>query len=65
MNRIKVKFIVGLIFSIAATAVYSYFNFETNHLELMYIDRKNIITKFLIFFLLGYIVIGNSFAPDK
>ncbi|WP_010135375.1 hypothetical protein [Ochrovirga pacifica] len=62
-KRIRVKFLVGILFSAIAIAVYSYVTYGSGFVDYVILAPKEILSEFVLFFLLGYIVIGNSFAP--
>lgn len=64
-NRIAIKLIVGLVFTIIATVVYAYYTYGESFFNAIYLDTSKMISKIVLFFLVGYFIIGNSFAPGK
>lgn len=64
-ERIRIKLLVGVIFSLIATLIYSFYTYGENCLNVIYIEKKEFLIKLLVFFLLGYFIIGNSFAPEN
>lgn len=64
-KRIRVKLLVGVLFSIIATLAYSFYLYGENCLNIAYLDTKKLVTRLIVLFLIGYFIIGNSFAPEN
>lgn len=65
MNNIKKKFLIGLLFSLFATVVSTLFKYYSDYLNLVMQNKENIGLNFLIFFLIGYVILGNLLATKK
>lgn len=62
-TRIGVKLLVGIVFSIIAIVAYTYYCYGDHCWDVLYFNTKSLVGKFIMFFIVGYFVIGNSFAP--
>ncbi len=65
MENIKIKIIIGFLFSVFATLVNTLFKYHSDLLNLMGENLKSIGTNFIIFFLIGYVVLGNVLGAKK
>ncbi|MGY5351290.1 hypothetical protein ACXGQW_01745 [Wenyingzhuangia sp. IMCC45533] len=65
MNTIKNKAIIGFIFSVFATLVSSLFNHYFSSLNHIIANANRIGINFMIFFLIGYVVLGNLLVRKK
>lgn len=65
MERIKKKFIVGFVFAIAASIVSVLIKYNENLWELIKFNVEAIGLNFVIFFLVGYVLLGNLFVIKK
>ncbi|ANW95924.1 hypothetical protein AXE80_06360 [Wenyingzhuangia fucanilytica] len=65
MEKIKRKFFVGIIFAVAASLVSVLVNYHSNLWELVKYNAESIGLNFLLFFLAGYVLLGNLFANKK
>lgn len=65
MDKIKRKFFIGVLFSLFATIVNTLFKYRADYLNLLKENIEAIGLNFLIFFLIGYIVLGNLLAPKN
>lgn len=61
--RIGVKLLVGVVFTILAIIAYTYYKHGDYCWEVLYFNTKSLIGKLILFFIVGYFVVGNSFAP--
>ena len=65
MNKIKNKLIVGLLFASFAILIQTLFKYHTDYLKLIIQNKNEVGLNFIIFFLIGYVVLGNLFATKK
>jgi len=59
MEKIKSKFFIGFLFSIFATLVNVVFKYHSDFIHLISENIKSIGINFVLFFLIGYVVLGN------
>lgn len=62
---IQKKLIVGLIFALAATVVSILIKYNQNLWELIKYNAQTIGLNFLLFFLVGYVLLGNLFLTKN
>ncbi len=65
MNIIKKKIVIGLLFSIIAILVQVFVKYATNSLESILSNLSSIGINFVIFFLIGYVILGNLLAAKN
>lgn len=65
METIKKKLIIGVIFSLFATLVNILFKYHSDLLNLVTQNISNIGVNFILFFLIGYVVLGNLLVAKK
>ena len=65
MNKIKNKLIVGFLFASFAIIVQTLFKYHTDYFNLVIENKKQVGLNFVIFFLIGYVILGNLFATKK
>ncbi|WP_347179868.1 hypothetical protein [Wenyingzhuangia sp.] len=61
MERIKRKFVIGFLFSVVAIFVNIMIK-GYNHLEII---ASELGFNFIVFFLIGYVILGNIFGNKK
>ncbi|MDO3695776.1 hypothetical protein QVZ41_13080 [Wenyingzhuangia sp. chi5] len=65
MERVKKKLFIGIIFAISASLVSVLIQYHENLWELIQYNSETIGFNFLLYFLVGYVLIGNLFANKK
>lgn len=65
MERVKRKIIIGVIFALAASLVSILIQYHENLWELIQHNSETIGFNFLLYFLAGYVLIGNLFTNRK
>ena len=65
MNKIKNKLIVGVLFASFAIIVQTLFKYHVDYFNLVMEHKKQVGLNFVIFFLIGYVILGNLFATKK
>lgn len=59
MNKIKNKLVIGFIFALFASLAQTLFKYHQDYLNQIVVHKNQIAFSFLIFFLIGYMIIGN------
>ncbi|GGF69888.1 hypothetical protein [Wenyingzhuangia marina] len=65
MERVKRKIIIGVIFALAASLVSVLIQYHQDFWELVKFNANTIGLNFLLYFLAGYVLIGNLFTNKK
>lgn len=64
-KRIVIKLLVGVLFSPLATLGFLFYKYGEYCFKIAYLYPEKLTSKLILFFLIGYFIIGNSFAPEN
>ncbi|NIJ45554.1 hypothetical protein FHR24_002022 [Wenyingzhuangia heitensis] len=65
MEKVKNKLLIGFLFSVITTLANSLFKYHSDFFNLVSGNIKSIGFNFIIFFLIGYVVLGNILVAKK
>ena len=65
MHKVQIKLMVGLLFALFAILVQTFIRFYDKDVSVILDYLGSIGINFIIFFLIGYIIIGNLLSPKN